>query len=188
MFKRQKQHKASVLIIAVLISGIVFYTLNGEVIGNENEACLWCKLEWGEEQPSPERLWGGKGVQERGGGWGCSGDSALLLASSWGGRWALGPHLLFGEVCQLCCLAWRLLCLLLSLEAGGTCASPMGGGCWQGCRTLSPFLTAGPVQWVQCSAGPSNPRAATWVPWVDTGRTRVGHIHQDKWIMCAWDR
>lgn len=53
MFKRQKQHKASILIIAVLISGIVFYTLDGEVIGNENGVCLWCKLQSG-ERSSPD--------------------------------------------------------------------------------------------------------------------------------------
>lgn len=45
MFKRQKQHKASFLIIAVLISGMFFYALNGEVIGNEKGFCLWCKLQ-----------------------------------------------------------------------------------------------------------------------------------------------
>lgn len=36
MFKRQKQHKASILIIAVLITGMVFSTLNDKVIGNVN--------------------------------------------------------------------------------------------------------------------------------------------------------
>lgn len=45
MFKRQKQHKALILIIAVLISGMFFYALNGEVIGNEKGFCLWCKLQ-----------------------------------------------------------------------------------------------------------------------------------------------
>lgn len=37
MFKRQKQHKASILIIAVLISRVFFFfSLNCKVIGNVN--------------------------------------------------------------------------------------------------------------------------------------------------------
>lgn len=36
MCKRQKQHKASILIIAVLISRIVFSPLDGKVIGAVN--------------------------------------------------------------------------------------------------------------------------------------------------------
>lgn len=134
MFKRQKQHKASILIIAVLISGIVYYAQNREVIGNENGVCLWCKLQ-SEERSSPAQRGSGEGR-------GCRREEeagvamgALVLANCWGTRWALAPTS-FSER-SASSAAWHgQLCLLLSLEAGALGTSAVGGGCWQGCRAL----------------------------------------------------
>lgn len=123
-------------------------------------------------------------MQERGGGWGCNGDSALVLASCWGDRWALGPHLLFGEVCQLCHLAWAALpaAVLGGLVARAPLPWVVGAGRAAGHCTHSSLqdLCNGHSA-LQAPVIPELPHGCP-------GWTLAGHgwitFPQDRWIAC----
>lgn len=112
-------------------------------------------------------------------GWGCNGDSALVLISCWDGRWALGPHLLFQEVCQLCHLAWAALPAAL---LGGWWHVHLSCG-WRVLAGLQDLCNGHNA--LQAPVTPELPRGCPG--WTLAGQGWVT-FSQDRGIACPWGR